>query len=206
MEWLKTMAIGKEIVCNFNIKSYCFISIFLLCLNVLGQSKNNSKNSFHSRFQINTYGIFLFVVDPDPYDYGEDYEVIDLKSYISGFNFELNYWVDDELTLGLGSGIETLDQPKIKYVPIYAGLRWYPSIKEREGWAYRVALGTHLGEVSKTGTLFRFGMDYSFPVLKSVKMELGFLVSFQGLRKRFVDNETYYYDLRAGGLTLGLIF
>lgn len=179
------------------------LTMILLCAHLSGQTKPKYQTKYKS-FQINTYGLFLIAVDDTDYS-DENYELD--KSNISGFDFEVNYWFADNFTIGLGSGYEVLNQPRIEYIPLYMGLRWYSSVEEGENWSFRSALGTHLGQVSKPGYFFRIGFQYQFPIIKKVDMELGVLVSYHRMRKQFIPDqiERFYYEFPSGGITLGFV-
>jgi len=186
-------------------KKISFLILFLSLNTFLSFSqKTDKQKTVLSKFSISTQGLFLSPHLQDGNIKTPGYE-IESNSYIQGFNVELNYNFNQYFLLGFGTGIEKLTQPAMKYYPVY--LKAMGNFFDRYNSCYiKFNFGTHLGEIDKTGFVFRSGIGYKVPIIKKVTSYFEFTYFYQNISKTYtnsgrIDN---YYNLEGVGITIGI--
>tara|TARA_B110000091_G_C13740371_1_gene443061 strand:+ start:81 stop:662 length:582 start_codon:yes stop_codon:yes gene_type:complete len=148
-----------------------------------------------------------------PYDdgtngdvYDTDYELED-NTFVFGLNAELNYYFNQNLGVGIGFGYEKINQPNFFYYPVYFNL--IGVLNDNKDALYAKAnFGTHLGDLDKSGFVFRGGLGYGLKVFKTILSNFEFTYSYQNIYKTFTNSERpeNYYNIESIGITIGIEF
>lgn len=180
--------------------------IVLLSMNLYGQLNDQSENPYESgiNFKIQAFYLFPFSKEVGVVTYENDYELTeDSNQY--GFDTEINYMISPYFGVGLGTGIETLQQPKCSYFPLYLNL-FCPLSKTENSLTTNVNFGIHLGNVDKLGFILRSGIGYRTGVGKKLLANFEITYSFQNLYKSFENSGriSNYYNLESLGFKVGI--
>lgn len=195
MEWQTKMEHGMALKWYFNI-------IFLIPIIVYCQDKEFKKKGF----SVEASALVLF-----PYDFripSEHDEISETstKSKILGTSVHLNYYISKCFAFTASSGYESINQPKIDYIPITGGIKWMLN-DTKESLLTSFDLGGHLGEVEKFGVLLRIGVGYRFVIFKKILGDFELYYSHQNLYKTFIkqDNRTIdYHNIESAGFKIGI--
>jgi hypothetical protein len=179
-----------------------FFLLFLKCL----IAQNPSSDERKPGFQFNLQGIGMVVgnsgeIDTTPEEHLMEYS----RSKLFGINLEVNYRFDEYWIVGLGTGYETINKPSIDYVPVYLSLRSSIGDSKINAPIFRLNIGTHFGDLSKNGILFRTAMGYRMPLMKEFCVDVEGIVSYQALRKEFDSQPevVQYYNMLGFGIGVG---
>ena len=185
-------------------KSTCYsFFLFLLSLNVFPQEMATKRSS---GFQINLQTMGMLVSNKDEIDTTPaEYAMLMSESQLFGANLEVGYRFDEYWIVGLGTGYETINKPSIDYVPVYLSLRSSIGDSKINAPIFRLNIGTHFGDLSKNGILFRTAMGYRLPLMKEFCMNVEGIVSYQALRKEFDSQPevVQYYNMLGFGIGVG---
>lgn len=133
----------------------------------------------------------------NPFDFNDDTRLI-------GANILVHYYVYDGISLGLGSGVEQITQPDIKYVPVFANVT-LSSGKMGDGVHTEVNFGKHYGDLDKGGFMFRAGVGYRFRIHKQLFGYTSLLWTYQNLYKTFEGSQRdNIYNFESVGLLVGV--
>ena len=200
MEWQKEMVNGVVKEWFFNIVLIVICSIF-----ANAQSAEDEFKEQGLSFKAQT--LFLILSDDGTNGYfNTDYELED-NTTIFGLNTELNYYFNQHMGVGIGFGYEKVNQPKFIYYPIYVNLLGILN-NTKDALYVKANFGTHLGNLDKSGFLFRAGWGYRLKVHKNILSNFEFSYSFQNLYKTFRNSKRLenYYNIESIGLTIGIEF
>lgn len=148
-----------------------------------------------------------------PYDDGTNGDIYDTNyeledsTFVFGLNAELNYYFNQNIGLGVGFGYEKINQPNFFYYPVYINL--VGVLNDTKDALYTKAnFGTHLGDLDKSGFVFRGGLGYRLKVFKNILSNFEFSYSYQNVYKTFINSERpeNYYNIESIGLTIGIEF
>lgn len=148
-----------------------------------------------------------------PYDdgtngdvYDTDYELED-NTFVFGLNAELNYYFSQNLGVGIGFGYEKINQPNFFYYPVFINLIGVLN-DTKDALYVKANFGTHLGDLDKSGFIFRGGLGYRLKVFKNILSNFEFTYSYQNIYKTFTNSERpeNYYNIESIGLTIGIEF
>ncbi|MFH6994594.1 hypothetical protein [Flavobacterium sp. FlaQc-48] len=180
-----------------------YFSIMLLMPIVVYSQKEDFKNK---GFSVEASAIVLF-----PYDFkipSEHDEISETstKSKILGTSVHLNYYISKSFAFTASSGYESINQPKIAYIPISSGIKWVLN-DTKESLLTSFDFGGHLGQVEKFGVLLRIGVGYRFVTAKKILGDFELCYSHQNLYKTFIkqDNRTIdYHNIESAGFKIGI--
>jgi len=185
---------------------FSMIIIFLISSSILAQSNKIEEDFKEQGLSFKAQSIVLL-----PYNdgtngnlYDTNYE-LENNSFIYGFNGELNYYLNPNFGLGIGLGYENLNQPNINYYPLYLNI--ISALDDIENTVYaKVNFGIHLGNLDKSGFLFRGGLGYRLKVYKNILSNFEFSYSYQKIYKSFKNSQRpeNYYNVESIGLTIGI--
>lgn len=202
LEWQKEMVNGM-------VKEWFFkILITFLWLHSIDAQNNKDVYFKDQGLSLKAQTLVLLPYDDgtnrDVYD--TDYELED-NTFVFGLNVELNYYLNQNLGLGLGFGYEKINQPNFFYNPVYFNL--IGVLNDTKDALYAKAnFGTHLGNLDKSGFVFRAGLGYRLKVFKNILSNFEFTYSYQNIYKTFKNSERpeNYYNIESIGLTIGIEF
>lgn len=119
-----------------------------------------------------------------------------------GLNSEISYVLWEFLGVGIGSGFERVNQPHINYIPLYLTTTLFVGSE----FFFDIKYGTHLGNVTRNGDLFRLGAGYNLWMTEKTAIFFSFTYSAQNIFKEFENSErpNYKYIFEGIGLTIGL--
>lgn len=127
------------------------------------------------------------------YEFNKDTKLV-------GANLLVRYYVYEGISIGLGTGIEEITQPKIKYVPAFVNLT-LSSGRVGNGFHTEVDFGSHFGDLDKNGFMFRAGLGYRFRIHKQFFGYTSLMYTYQNLYKTFeVSNRDNIYNFESAGL------
>ena len=195
MGWRKKMEHGMGLKWFFNI-------IFLIPIMVYCQDKEFKKKGF----SVDASALILF-----PYDFSipsEHDEICETstKSKIVGTSVHLNYYISKCFAFTTSSGYESINQPKMDYIPITGGIKWILN-DTKESLLTSFDLGGHVGQVEKFGILLRIGVGYRFIIFKKILGDFELCYSHQNLYKTFIrqDNRKMdYHNIESAGFKIGI--
>lgn len=180
-----------------------FFSIIFLIPTIVYCQKEEFKNK---GFSVEASALILF-----PYDFkipSEHDEISETstKSKIAGTNVHLNYYISKSFAFRIGSGYEFINQPKIDYIPVTAGIKWILN-DTKESLFTSFDLGGHLGQVEKFGVLMRIGVGYRFIICKKILGDFELFYSHQNLYKTFINQDNRkinYHNIESAGFKIGI--
>lgn len=183
-----------------------YILILLCSTFVYGQIK--SDEYFKEKgLSLKVQSSFLY-----PFDDGDrsrlDSELeLEGHSFIIGLNAELNYYFNQHFAAGLGVGYEKLNQPNLYYHPVYFNLSLFAN-ETKESLYAKVNFGTHMGDLSQSGFLFRSGLGYRLKIYKNILSNFEFTYSFQNIYTSYTSFErpSNYYNIESLGISIGIEF
>ncbi|MFV0305071.1 MAG: hypothetical protein ACK5IC_06295 [Moheibacter sp.] len=178
-----------------------YILVFLVGISIFAQNKVREKGI---QFNLQSFGMVVGnkgEVDTTP----EEYYMYARNSQLFGVNLEVNYRFDEYLIVGLGTGYEYINHPKISYIPVYISARTSIGEEQIETPIFRVALGTHFGDLAKNGILTRIGIGYRLPIYKELCLNMEGIMTYQGIRKEFdsYPEIIQYYNMLGVGIGIG---
>ncbi|WP_337968942.1 hypothetical protein [uncultured Flavobacterium sp.] len=179
-----------------------FSIIFLIPIIAYCQDKEFKKKGFSVEASV----LILF-----PYDFripSEHDEISETstKSKILGTSVHLNYYVSKYFAFTASSGYESINQPKIDYIPITGGIKWVLN-DTKESLLTSLDLGGHLGQVEKFGVLLRIGVGYRFVIAKKILGDFELCYSHQNLYKTFIKQDNRkndYNNIESAGFKIGI--
>ncbi|MCC9065694.1 hypothetical protein [Flavobacterium piscisymbiosum] len=179
-----------------------FNILFLIPIIVYSQEKEFKNKGF----SVAASALILF-----PYDFkipSEHDEISETstKSKILGTSVHLNYYISKCFAFTASSGYESINQPKIDYIPITGGIKWVLN-DTKESLLTSLDFGGHLGHVEKFGVLLRIGVGYRFVIAKKILADFELCYSHQNLYKTFIkqDNRTMnYHNIESAGFKIGI--
>lgn len=180
--------------------------IFLISSSMLAQS-NNIEEEFKEyglSFKVQSIVLLPYNDGSNGNLYNTNYE-LENNSFIYGFNGELNYYLNPNFGLGIGLGYENLNQPNITYYPLYLNI--ISALDDSKNTVYaKVNFGIQLGNLDKSGFLFRGGLGYRLKVYKNILSNFEFSYSYQNIYKSFKNSQRpeNYYNVESIGLTIGI--
>ena len=137
----------------------------------------------------------LDIVD-NKFDFNKDTKLI-------GANLLVHYYVYEGISIGFGTGIEEITQPKIKYVPAFVNLT-LSSGRVGNGFHTEVDFGSHFGDLDKNGFMFRAGLGYRFRIHKQLFGYTSLIFTYQNLYKTFEESKKdNIYNFESAGLLIG---
>ncbi|MNQ65793.1 hypothetical protein D3C85_802620 [compost metagenome] len=195
MGWRKKMEHGMGLKWFFNI-------IFLIPIMVYCQDKEFKNKGF----SVDASALILF-----PYDFSiasehDEISETSTKSKILGTSIRLNYYISKCFAFTTSSGYESINQPKIAYIPITGGIKWILN-DTKESLFTSFDLGGHLGQVEKFGVLMRIGVGYRFVLAKKVLGNFELCYSHQNLYKTFINQDNRkidYHNIESAGFKIGI--
>ena len=199
--WLKETVNGMG-------KEWFFSAIifFIISNSILAQNDIIEDDFKDQGLSFKTQTLVLF-----PYDdgtngdiYETDFELED-NSFVYGFNAELNYYIDSNFGVGLGLGFEKLNQPNIIYYPLYLNI--IGVLNDTKNAVYtKINFGIHLGDLDKSGFIFRGGLGYRLKVYKNILSNFELTYSYQNIYKSFKNSQRpeNYYNIESIGITIGI--
>ena len=200
--WLKEMDNGM-------VKEWFFKILLVFFCSPLIFAQNNKVEYFKDQgLSLKAQTLVLL-----PYDDGTNGDVYDTSyelednTFVFGLNAELNYYFNQNLGLGVGFGYEKINQPNFFYYPVYINL--IGVLNDTKDALYAKAnFGTHLGDLDKSGFMFRGGLGYRLKVFKNILSNFEFTYSYQNIYKTFTNSERpeNYYNIESIGLTIGIEF
>lgn len=125
------------------------------------------------------------------------------NSKVYSFLAEVNYYFDDFIGIGVGTGWEYLNQPKLNYIPVYVNMILLP-FEAINSVYLRGSYGYHFGNIRSSGAYVRYGIGYRFKVSKRGNAFVELTRSFQNLYKDYPNSEriSNYYHLDGTGVSL----
>jgi len=202
LEWQKETVNGMVREWFFNIILVLSCSFFVNAQEVEDEFFKDQGLSFKAQTLV------LF-----PYDDGTNGDIYDTNyelennTFIFGINTEINYYLNSNFGAGFGFGYEKINQPNFSYFPIYLNL--IGVLNDTKDAIYvKVNFGSHLGDLDKSGFLFRGGLGYRLKVYKSILSNFEFSYSYQNIYKTFENSQRpeNYYNIESIGLTIGIEF
>ena len=191
------------------VKDWFFkVLLFLASSTILFAQKSKSEYLKDQGLSFKTQTLVLI-----PYDNGTNNGVYDTEyeleynTFIFGLNAELNYYFNQNLGVGIGFGYEKINQPNFFYYPIYSN--FFIALNDTKDAMYlKFNFGTHIGNLEKSGFLFRGGFGYRLKVFKNIISNFEFSYSYQNIYKTFINSgrPENYYNIESIGLTLGIEF
>jgi len=183
-----------------------FIIILLASNIILAQSKIINEDFKEDGLSFKAQSIVLLAYDDGTNGsiYNTIYELED-NSFIYGFSGELNYYLSSNFGLGLGFGIENLNQPNITYYPLYINI--IGVLDDTKNSIYTKAnFGIHLGDLDKSGFVFRGGLGYRLKVYKNILSNFELSYSYQNIYKSFENSQRpeNYYNIESLGISIGI--
>lgn len=181
-----------------------FFSLLILLPTLLySQQKEEFKTKGVS---VDAYSFGLFPYDFEiPSEHDEIFETNE-KSKIIGTSIFLNYYVSQSFAFRIGSGYESINQPKINYSPVFLGVKWVLN-DTKESLFTSLDLGNHFGEVDKPGFALRLGVGYRFILFKRILGTFELCYSHQNIYKTFVNSagkNIDYHNIESAGFRLGI--
>ncbi|RKR08843.1 hypothetical protein C8C83_0436 [Flavobacterium sp. 90] len=195
MEWQTNTENGMVLKWYFNI-------LFLIPIMVYSQ-REEFKNK---GFSVDASALILF-----PYDFSipsehDEISETSTKSKILGTSIHLNYYISKCFAFTASSGYESINQPKIDYIPITGGIKWVLN-DTKESLLTSFDLGGHLGQVEKFGVLMRIGVGYRFVIAKKILGDFELCYSHQNLYKTFTNSDNQkkdYHNIESAGFKIGI--
>lgn len=195
MKWQTKTQHGMALKWFFNI-------IFLIPIILYSQDKE-----FKSKgFSVDASALILF-----PYDFSipsehDEISETSTKSKILGTSVHLNYYISKCFAFTVSSGYESINQPKIDYIPITGGIKWVLN-DTKESLLTSFDFGGHLGQVEKFGVLLRIGVGYRFVIAKKILADFELCYSHQNLYKTFIKQNNHtmdYHNIESAGFKIGI--
>ena len=128
------------------------------------------------------------------------------NSQIRAVNIHLNYYISKCFAFNVASGYESVNQPKIDYIPITGGIKWVLN-DTIESLVTSFDLGGQVGHVEKFGVLMRIGVGYRFIIFKKILGVFELCYSHQNSYKTFIhqDNRKFdYHNIESAGFKIGI--
>jgi len=199
--WQNEMVNGMVKEWFFNI-----LILFFISNSILAQNNEIEEDFKNQGLSFKTQTLVLF-----PYDdgtnggvYNTDFE-IENNTFIFGLNSEVNYYFSQNFGVGIGFGFEKINQPNFIYYPIYLNI--ISALNDTKNAIYaKVNFGTHLGNLDKSGFVFRGGLGYRLKVYKNILSNFELTYSYQNIYKSFKNSQRpeNYYNIESVGITVGI--
>lgn len=130
---------------------------------------------------------------------------LEYNTIVYGASLEMNYYFNPHFGLGTGISLERINQPYFEYFPLYVSI--FSALNESKNSIYTKAnIGFHMGDVDKSGFVFRGGLGYRLKVFRNILSNFELTYSYQNIYKSFENSgrPENYYNLESIGLTIGI--
>ncbi|MEP6932283.1 MAG: hypothetical protein ABI850_19825 [Flavobacterium sp.] len=147
---------------------------------------SQNKEFKEKEISVDVSSLILFAYDFEIPSEHDEISETNKNSKILAANAFLNYYISRCFAFRAGSGYEFINQPKIDYIPITAGIKWVVNDTE-EIVLTSFDAGCHVGAVERFGVLLRVDVGYRLVIFKKILGNFELCFSNQSLYQTFVN-------------------